>query len=137
MQVEKEALALTWAVERGIDATLETDHKPLVSMLGKMPIDLLTPRVQRFRMRMMRNQFQIVCGPGKSLITADVLSRVPMKADKLAGALTVSEAPSFDKSCVQGLQTGDNFVNRVCDAQKTAVVCHLKRPRRQNTIRIH
>lgn len=103
--------------------TLETDHKPLVSLLGKMPIDLLTPRAQRFRMRLMRYQFQIVYVPGKSLITADVLSRAPMKADKHAGELTVSDVSSFVKSCAQGLQTGDNFVNRVRDAQNTDIVC--------------
>lgn len=44
-QIEKEALALTWAAERfdeyirGINVTFETDHKPLVSLLGQMAID--------------------------------------------------------------------------------------------------
>jgi hypothetical protein len=43
-QVEKEALAATWACERfndyilGKDIILETDHKPLVSLLGIMDI---------------------------------------------------------------------------------------------------
>lgn len=44
-QLEKEALASTWAVERfeeyirGLRAVFETDHKPLVSLLGKMSLD--------------------------------------------------------------------------------------------------
>lgn len=55
-QVEKEALAATWACERfscfilGRPFELETDHKPLVSLLGGKALDDLPPRIQRFRM---------------------------------------------------------------------------------------
>ena len=58
-QVEKEALAATWACERfscfilGRPFELETDHKPLVSLLGGKALDDLPPRIQRFRMRLM------------------------------------------------------------------------------------
>lgn len=50
-QVEKEALALTWACERfsdfiiGLHFELETDHKPLVSLLGGQALDSLPPRI--------------------------------------------------------------------------------------------
>ena len=46
-QIEKEALALTWAVEKfseyilGKYITLETDHKPLVPILGSKSLDTL------------------------------------------------------------------------------------------------
>ena len=53
-QIEKEALALTWALEKFSEYTLgkviqlETDHKPLVPLLGQKSLDLLPPRVLRF-----------------------------------------------------------------------------------------
>ena len=56
-QIEKEALALTWACERlsnyliGIQFHIQTDHKPLVPLLGYKNLDELPIRVQRFRMR--------------------------------------------------------------------------------------
>ena len=60
-QIEKESLASTWACERFSDYLIEktfhieTDHKPLVSLLGNKNLEELTPRLQRFRMRLMRS----------------------------------------------------------------------------------
>ncbi|KAK7096429.1 hypothetical protein V1264_005727 [Littorina saxatilis] len=83
-QVEKEALAATWACEKfsvyitGLaDLTIETDHKPLLALLKTKNLDELTPRIQRFRMRLMRYLYKIVYTQGKNLITADALSRAP------------------------------------------------------------
>ena len=60
VQIEKEALGITWAIERfadylvGLRFHLETDHKPLVSLLGTKNLEDLPARIQRFRMQMMR-----------------------------------------------------------------------------------
>ena len=57
--IEKEALAVTWACEKfrpfilGLHFRLETDHRPLVSLLGNKSIDQLSTRLQRFRIRLM------------------------------------------------------------------------------------
>ena len=54
VQIEKEALATTWACEKfkdyilGKDILIETDHKPLVPLLGTKLLDQLPPRIQRF-----------------------------------------------------------------------------------------
>lgn len=70
VQVEKEALALTWACERFRDFIivlhfeLETDHKPLVSLLGGQALDTLPPKIQRFRMGLMRYRYTITHVPG-------------------------------------------------------------------------
>ena len=83
-QIEKEALAMTWACERYEDFlvglktfTIETDHKPLLSLMKSKALDLLTPRIQRFRMRMMRFSYELEFVAGKNLATADTLSRAP------------------------------------------------------------
>lgn len=53
-QVEKEAQGLTWGCERfrdfliGSHFSLETDHKPLVSLLGHQALTELPPRIQWF-----------------------------------------------------------------------------------------
>ena len=55
-QIEKEALGLVWACEKfsdyilGKSIFLETDHKPLVPLLGNKSLDSLPPRVLRFRL---------------------------------------------------------------------------------------
>ena len=90
-QIEKEALAVTWASERfrdyliGLHFEMQTDHKPLVSLLGSKNIDELPVRIQRFRMRLMRFDYTVVHVPGKDLNTADTLSRLPdLKTDSTA-----------------------------------------------------
>ena len=83
-QIEKEALATTWLLERftdylyGMSFHVETDHKPLVSLLSsKKNLDELSQRIQRFRMRLMRYMYTIAHVPEKSLVTTDALSRGP------------------------------------------------------------
>ena len=83
-QIEKEALAITWACEKfncyimGNHIHLETDHKPLVPLLTYKHLDNLPPRVLRFRLRLMRFDYSIVHVAGKYLYTADLLSRTPL-----------------------------------------------------------
>lgn len=81
-QVEKEALALTWACKRfhdfvyGLYFMPETthDHKPLLSVLRVKNLDELSPRLQRMRMRLMHYDYDIHYTPGKDIIAADDLS---------------------------------------------------------------
>ena len=64
-QIEKEALALVYTCEKfseyvlGKVILLETDHKPLVPLLGSKSLDTLPPRVLCFRIRLMRFQYSI------------------------------------------------------------------------------
>ena len=78
-QIEKEALALTWACERLIDLVfhIQTDHKPLVPLFSSKSLEELPLRVQRFRLLMLRYQFTISHILGKELVIADMLSRTP------------------------------------------------------------
>ena len=84
-QIEKEALALTWACEKfsdyilGKPILLETNHKPLVPILESKSLDSLPPRVLCFRLPLARFQYTIHHAPGKSLYLADTLSRAPVR----------------------------------------------------------
>jgi len=75
-QIEKEALAATWACEKLVDYllgakfTVETDHKPLVPLLNTTHLNSLPPRVLRFRLRMNRFDYHICHIPGKELSQA-------------------------------------------------------------------
>lgn len=64
----------------GMHFKVETDHKPLVSLLGNKDLEELPPRIQRFKMRLMRFTFAIYHTPGKNLTIADTLSRAPTLA---------------------------------------------------------
>ena len=76
--------ATTWACETFADFVLgkefliETDHKPLVPLLGSKCLQDMPPRIQRCRMRLMRYSYKIVYVPGKDLTSADTLSRAPL-----------------------------------------------------------
>ena len=59
--------------------TIETDHKPLIPLLGTKNLDSLPPRVLRFRLHLSRFEYQIGHVPGKYLYTADTLSRAPIQ----------------------------------------------------------
>ena len=55
-QIEKEALATTWACEKfsayilGRHFEIESDHKPLIPLLNSKALDNLLPRILRFRL---------------------------------------------------------------------------------------
>ena len=82
-QIEKEALAITWACEKfdfylvGRQFEVETDHKPLNPLLGSKDLSELPLRIQRFKMRLMRYCYQIFHTPGSKMFIADLLSRPP------------------------------------------------------------
>ena len=82
--IEKEALAVTWASERleeyilGIHYTIETDHKPLVPLLNTKDIAKMLLHIQRFRLRLMRYNYNVKHVEGKTQTTADALSQAPV-----------------------------------------------------------
>lgn len=93
-QTEREALSLVWACEKfhhylyGKFFTLVTDHKPLIVIFG----DRLkpSPRIERWKLRLMSYDFKIMYRPGKSNI-ADPLSRLCQSCP--------DTGPSFDEEC--------------------------------------
>lgn len=129
-QIEKEALAVTWACERlssdlmGLQFTLITDHKPLVPLLSTRGLDDLPPRILRFHLRLLRFSFTIVHVPGKNLVTADALSQAPLAGPPSAGDLQLEkEVEVFVDCVVSHLPATDKRLEEIKLAQEMDVLC--------------
>ena len=129
-QIEKEALAITWACEKfstyilGKHISIDTDHKPLVPLLGNKRLDNLPPRVLRFRLRLMRFSYSIQHVPGKLLYTADTLSRAPLREDSDAQTLQrQSEVESFINTITSHLPASQQRLRVYQKAQVADPVC--------------
>ena len=62
------------------DVTLESDHKPLETLLRK-PMSASPMRIQRMRLKLQPYSFKLTHVSGKSIGLADCLSRLPQDKD--------------------------------------------------------
>ncbi|XP_054281188.1 uncharacterized protein K02A2.6-like [Macrosteles quadrilineatus] len=92
--IEREALACTW----------------------------LSPRLQRFRMRMMRYDYRMTWTPGKDLAIADLLSRSPIPADE-DGELTEEVEAFVHEISLISINTTDENVTKVLHSQMRDPIC--------------
>ena len=130
-QIEKEALAITWACEKfstyilGKHISIETDHKPLVPLLGSKHLDNLPPRVLRFRLRLMRFSYSIQHVPGKLLYAADTLSRAPLRGNNSdpRALEKQSDAELFIATVISHLPASQLRLQVYQKAQATDPVC--------------
>ena len=95
--IEKEALAAALASETfsdyvlGLYFVLETDHKPLTTLLNSSEFS----RILRFRLRLVRYNYQVQYVPGKLQVTAGTLSRAPVGLPEQEDELFVEEVEAF------------------------------------------
>jgi hypothetical protein len=129
-QVEREALACMWACEKFVDFLLglpsfilETDHKPLLVLLKTRALDEMSPRLQRFRMRLMRFNYQMLYTAGKNLSTADALSRAPVGQPDEADFLIEKDAQLFVESIISGLPVTTGRLVEIKRKQQEDQVC--------------
>ena len=96
---------------------LETDHKPLVPLLGQ---NLLPPRVLRF---IIQFQYTIQYVPGKSLYTADTFSRAPLKESSDIAAASSTETEQFVQAIRAVLPASANCLETYAAKQANDRIC--------------
>lgn len=80
-QIEKELLSILFATQKfhyyiyGREINVNTDHKPLISIMNKTISEIPSTRLQRMRIKLLKYQIKIAFIPGKEMHIADLLSR--------------------------------------------------------------
>jgi hypothetical protein len=127
-QIEKEALAITWACTKlstyllGRQFTIQTDHKPFIPLLGSKQLDNLPPRILRFRLQLARYGYSIEYAPGKTLYIPDTLSRAPLETTDTQIDLQ-SSAESLMEVVVSDLPVTADMLQEYRQRQKEDPVC--------------
>ena len=130
-QIEKEALAITWATSHfemyllGMHTFLmETDHKPLVPLLSMKRLHELPARVLRFRLRLARYSYTTIHVPGSHLTSADAFSRAPTDSAASCDDLSLeADCSLFAAFAVSSVSAVTGPTRAVLQAQKADTTC--------------
>lgn len=106
---------------------LETDHKPLLSLLGVQALDTLPLRIQHFLMRLMGYLYTMSHVAGKDLLTVDTLSRAPLRVEttRVENELTESTNIYVD-SIMDNLPASSTYMDTLRENLRADSVCSAK-----------
>ena len=127
--IERECLCIAWAVEKfrmyvtGLVFTIETDHKPLIPILMSKDIASLSPRLQRFRLRLKCFEYTVSHIAGKNNQMADLLSRRPQFRPTKEDEVEVSECREFEVNLVEAIPASERRLGQIRQAQLQDEVC--------------
>lgn len=85
-QTEKELLSIYYGTKKfhdfiyGQEITVQSDHKPIISIMKKPIHKIGSIRLQRIRLKLLKYILNVVYVPGKDLHFADMLSRSSLKS---------------------------------------------------------
>ena len=123
-QIEKEALAITWACQKFTDYilgrkfTIESDLIPLLNSRN------LAPRIVRFRLRLTKYDYTVTHVPGKLMYTADTLSRAPLASTGTVDDVSFEEeVQGFVEGVLQSLPATKGRLEEYSTAQQKDPVC--------------
>ena len=123
-QIEKEALAMSWAFEKfhcyvlgsQTPTVVETDHKPLQTIMNVQQLDECPPRLMRMKFRLLRYCYTVQYVPGKTLAVADALSRAPVDAAEDRADTIIADLVEEHVSVVSNLwPASDRQLQRIRD----------------------
>ena len=123
-QIEKEALAMSWAFEKfhcyllgsPTPTVVETDHEPLQTIMNVQQLDECPPRLMRMKLRLLRYCYTVQYVPGKTLAVADALSRAPVDAAEDRADTIIADLVEEHVSVVSNLwPASDRQLQRIRD----------------------
>ena len=127
--IEKEALAATWARDKFADYIvempflMESDYKALVPLLSYTDLAKMPPRIQRFRMRMMRYNPEVQYVQGRLHVSADALSRAPVGRPSTEDNQLVHEVDAFANMSRIAIPASAVKLQQITTAPKEYEVC--------------
>ena len=89
----------------------------LVPLLGQKGLDELSPRIQRFRKRLLRFQYTIVHVPGKDFHTADALSRQPVSPPRVPDEIYELKVAEYTSSVIKSLPASECKLHQIQEHQ--------------------
>ena len=116
---------MAWACDkldqflRGLSFTVETDHKPLVRLMGIKDLDQVPARVLRMRLRLMRYAPTVKYVQGSHNHIADALSRAPAEEPSSVDTLFIQEVESVTATVL----SEDPLILEMRNAQQLDPIC--------------